>query len=61
MDSLNGIRLSRRVIYSSKQGKPRVEEGLEEMLQEQQNLMRVFNFSTIHLKPFKMEGINSYC
>jgi transposase len=61
MDSLNGIRLSRRVIYSSKQGKPRVEEGLEEMLQEQQNLMRVFNLSTIHLKPFKMEGINSYC
>ena len=61
MDSLNGIRLSRRVIHSSKQGKPRVEEGLEEMLQEQQNLMRVFNLSTIHLKPFKMEGINSYC
>jgi transposase len=60
MDALNGIRLSRRVIHFGKQGKPKVEESIEEMTQEQQTLVQIFNFSTIHLKPFKMEGISSY-
>ena len=60
MDLLNGVRLSRRVIQSGKQGKPKVEESLEEMSTEQQVLMETFHFSTMHLKPFKMKGISSY-
>ena len=39
MESLNGIRLSRRVIHSGKQGKPKIEDCLEEMSQEQQALL----------------------
>lgn len=35
MDALNGIRLSRQIIYSGRQGKPKVEESLEEMTEEQ--------------------------
>ena len=60
IDSLNGIRLSRCIICSGKQGKPKVEECLEETSEEQQRLIQAFNFSKIHLKPFKMNGINSY-
>jgi transposase len=60
MDALNGIRLSRRVICSGKQGKPKVEDSLEEMSEEQKALMKIFHFSTMHLEPFKMEGIRSY-
>jgi hypothetical protein len=60
MDLLNGIRLSRCVIRSGKQGKPKVEESLEEMSKEQQALMEIFHFSTMHLKPFKIKGISSY-
>jgi hypothetical protein len=60
MDALNEIRLSRRIIYSGKQGKPKIEESLEEMSQEQQTLMQIFNLSAMHLKPFKMQGVNSY-
>lgn len=60
MDSLNEIRLSRRVVHSGKQGKPKIEESLEEMSKEQQTLMQTFDLSTMHLKPFKMKGISSY-
>jgi transposase len=60
MDSLNDIRLSRRITYFGTQGKPKIEETLEEMSQEQKKLMQIFDFSTIHLKPFKMEGMSSY-
>ena len=60
MDSLNEVRLSRRVIHSGKQGKPKIEESLEEMSKEQQPLMQTFDLLTIHFKPFKMTGISSY-
>ena len=60
IDSLSNIRLCRSVTCFGKQGRPKIEETLEEMSKEQQNLMQIFSFSTIHLKPFKMEGISSY-
>jgi transposase len=61
MNALNGIRLSRHIIYSGKKGKPQIEECLEETTEEQQALVQTFGLSTMHLKPFKMKGINSYC
>lgn len=60
MDSLSEIRLSRRVVHSGKQGKPKIEESLEEMSKEQQTLMQIFDLSTMHLKPFRMNGVSSY-
>jgi transposase len=60
MDALNEVRLSRRIVYSGKQGKPKIEESLEEMSQEQEALMQTLDLSATHLKPFRMDGISSY-
>ena len=60
LNSLNGIRLSRKVEISGKKGKPKVTYELEEMSKDQLMLMETLDFSKTHLKPIKIEGMSSY-
>jgi transposase len=60
LDSLNKVRLSRRVEYTGKKGKPKLSYQLEEMSNEELALVNALNLTDIHHKPIKIEGIDVY-
>jgi transposase len=60
LDSLNEIRLTRRIDVTGKQGKSKVEYELEEMSKEQEVIFQALNLSQIHLKPLKIDGVSVY-
>lgn len=60
LDSLNRVRLSQRVEYSGKRGKPKIFYQLEEMSKEEFALVKALNLTNIHHKPIKIEGIGVY-
>jgi hypothetical protein len=60
LDSLNKVRLSRRVEYTGKKGKPKLSYQLEEMSNEELVLVNALNLTDIHHKPIKIEGIDVY-
>lgn len=60
LDSLNRVRLSQRVEYSGKKGKPKLFYQLEEMSNEELALVKALNLTDIHRKPLKIEGVGVY-
>jgi len=60
LDSLNRVRLSRRVEYSGKRGKPKLYYQLEEMSDYELSLVEALNLTNIHRNPLKIEGIGVY-
>ena len=60
LDLLNGIRLSKQLEFSGKQGKPKITYQLEERSPEQELLFKVLNIDKIHEKPLKIEGVREY-
>lgn len=60
LDSLNGIRLAQLVEYTRSKGRPKVIYKLEEMSEEQQTLVKIFNLSEVHLRPIKIDGVRVY-
>ena len=60
LDTLNKVRLSQRVEYTGKKGKPKLTYQLEEMSNEELALVNALNIMDIHHKPIKIEGIDAY-
>jgi transposase len=60
LDSLNKVRLSQRVEYSGKKGKPKLFHQLEEMSKEEWTIIKALNLTDIHHKPIKIDGIGVY-
>ena len=60
LDSLNKVRLSRRIEYSGKKGKPKLLHQLEEMSNEECTILKALNLTDIHHKPIKIDGVGVY-
>lgn len=60
LDSLNKVRLSQRVEYSGKKGKPKLFHQLEEMSNEEYAIIQALNLLDIHHKPIKIDGVGVY-
>jgi transposase len=60
LDSLNKVRLSQRVEYSGKKGKPKLFYQLEEMSNNELALIKALNLIDIHRKPIKIDGVGVY-
>ncbi len=60
LDALNSIRLAQVVEYTGSKGRPKVIYKLEEMPEEQQTFVKVFNLASVHLRELKIEGVRVY-
>lgn len=60
LDSLNKVRLSQRIEYSGKKGKPKLFYQLEEMSNDEWTIVQALNLTNIHRKPIKIDGIGVY-
>lgn len=60
LDSLNRVRLSQRIEYSGKRGKPKLFYQLEEMSNDQLGIIKALNLTDIHCKPIKIDGVGVY-
>ncbi len=50
LETLNSVRLTKRVEYTGKKGKPKLSYQLEEMSNTELDLVKVFNLSDFHHK-----------